>query len=639
MCGIFGILCHNGETVPDERCLTETARLLSHRGPDSQGVYSEAGIGLAHTRLSLLDLNSRSDQPFWDREGRYCLVYNGEVYNFKELREELELTGTGFRTTSDTEVLLEWLIKRGAEATLPRLEGMFAFALYDRTERSLLLARDRFGIKPLFVHDGEDAFVFSSEVLGMKPWLKLEPDDFSISAFLFGNPAYGFGGPTKEHSFFKGIRILPPGCVVKVRTGMPAQYGKFFSGVDFLNEDLSERLQRLRPMQLVNETEELLFASVKTQMVADARVGGLCSGGVDSSVIMAMAARCHNNLAVFHANVVGPLSEYSAAAALARHLRLDLKAIEVSDQDFIDILPEAVRHFGHPCYHMPHSVPFLQVSKLVRDTGVKAVLSGEGSDECFLGYSFLSPDLRQWKRYAKDFLKMLIRKIEGGRDSQQYEWQTYPSRNVALSYEAVIRGLHTRFEMALETEDIFDAVRRRNGTISYNSIKSLDLLNYNLRALLHRNDSMGMAASVESRFPFLDSRLVRYAVNMPYNAKIRFSPAARDRNHSFFQDKWVLRKLADRYLPKTLARLPKEPFPVNAFQRMQIASAFFDKSFIVDLFGLSSREIRYLIDRSEQHLKLKLLHLDVWAHLCLRGVPAQTYVERLREHVVVKPVA
>jgi asparagine synthase (glutamine-hydrolysing) len=410
MCGIFGILLHDGETVPDERRLTETARLLSHRGPDSSGIFSGAGMGLAHTRLSLLDLNS-GRSAFRDRDGRYCLVYNWEIYNFKELREELELSGTGFRTTSDTEVLLEWLINRGAEATLPRLEGMFAFALYDRVERSLLLARDRFGIKPLFVYDGDDAFVFSSEVLRMKP-VKLEPDDFSISSFLFANPASGFGGPSKGHSFFKGVKFLPPGAMVRVQPGMQAQYGKFSSIVDFLNEDISDRLQRLRPLQLVNETEELLFDSVRQQMVADAPVGALCSGGVDSSVIMAMAARCHNNLAVFHANVMGRLSEYSAAAALARHLKLDLKAVEVNDEDFIDMLPEVVSHFGHPFCHMPHSVPFLQVSKLVRETGVKAVLSGEGSDECYLGYSFLAPDIHRWRQYSKDLLKMLIRKIK-----------------------------------------------------------------------------------------------------------------------------------------------------------------------------------------------------------------------------------
>jgi asparagine synthase (glutamine-hydrolysing) len=637
MCGIFGILWHNGETIPDERRLTETARLLSHRGPDSRGVYSEAGIGLAHTRLSLLDLNPRSDQPFWDRDRRYCLIYNGEIYNFKELRAELELSGIEFRTTSDTEVLLEWLINRGAEATLPKLEGMFAFALYDRVQKSLLLARDRFGIKPLFVYDGDDTFVFSSEVRAMKHWVKLEPDIISISSFLLGNSA--FGGPTKGRSFFKSIQFLPPGILVKVRAGVRAQYGNFFSIVDFLNKDISDRLQRLRPLQLVNDTEELLFASVKKQLLADAPVGALCSGGVDSSVIMAMAARCHNNLAVFHANVVGPLSEYSAAASLARHLKLDLKTVEVREQDFIDQIPEVVDYFGHPFYHIPSSIPFFMVAKLVRNFGVKAVLTGEGSDECYLGYSFSSPDIRRWRPHAKDLLKKLVGKVRGRQNSQRYEWDTYSSRKVKLSCERLIMGLHNRFEIALETEDILNAVRREDGDFCDEDIKTLDLLNYNLRALLHRNDSMGMAASIESRFPFLDSALVRHAVNMPHNLKIRPSLRLVDNNHYFFRDKWVLRKIADRYLPRELSQRRKRGFPVNAFQRLEIAPSFFDESFIAELFSLAPREIRYLIDNAEHNLKLKLLHLDAWAYVCLHGLSKRTYGERLRKHVIVKPKA
>lgn len=198
MCGIFGILWHKHDSIPDKHCLKETARLLHHRGPDNSGIFADAGIGLVHTRLSLLDLNPRSNQPFWDKQGRYCLVYNGEIYNFKNLRTELELSGIQFRTTSDTEVLLELLITRGVEYTLQNIEGMFAFAFYDKIEKTLLIARDRFGIKPLFIYDEEDAFIFSSEIEAMRPWVKFEPDIPSIFSFLFG-----FAGPTKGHSFFK----------------------------------------------------------------------------------------------------------------------------------------------------------------------------------------------------------------------------------------------------------------------------------------------------------------------------------------------------------------------------------------------------------------------------------------------------
>ena len=212
MCGILGILDHRNNVTPDDTLLKQSGYLLDHRGPDNCGVFASEGIGLVHTRLSLIDLNPRSHQPFWDKSGRYTLVYNGEIYNFKELRSELESQGIQFRTTSDTEVLLEWLLAHPKGKALERLEGMFAFALYDKLEESLFLGRDRFGIKPLFIFDGDDRFIFASEIKAMRPWIAFEPDLLSISSFLFG-----FGGPTKGHSFFRDIKILAPGSTVEVR--------------------------------------------------------------------------------------------------------------------------------------------------------------------------------------------------------------------------------------------------------------------------------------------------------------------------------------------------------------------------------------------------------------------------------------
>jgi asparagine synthase (glutamine-hydrolysing) len=149
MCGIFGIILDEIDAIPDRLRLEETAHLLHHRGPDSYGIYTDRGIGLVHTRLSLVDLSHNSDQPFWDKQKRYCLVYNGEVYNFPQLKKELEASGIKFKTSSDTEVILEAILQWGLDATLPRLEGMFAFALYDTVTQTVILARDRFGIKPL----------------------------------------------------------------------------------------------------------------------------------------------------------------------------------------------------------------------------------------------------------------------------------------------------------------------------------------------------------------------------------------------------------------------------------------------------------------------------------------------------------
>ena len=203
MCGIFGIVYRDGMTVPDEALLGETGRILGHRGPDSAGLFKSAGVGLVHTRLSLLDLSSRSDQPFWDDQRRYALVYNGEIYNFQSLRSELEALGVVFRTTSDTEVLLHGVIRHGLDAFLPRLEGMFAFGLWDSEQRTLALVRDRFGIKPLSVYEDDRVLVFASEIKALKPWIPLRPDPQAAAAYLSG-----FGGPTRARSFFRDVVMM-----------------------------------------------------------------------------------------------------------------------------------------------------------------------------------------------------------------------------------------------------------------------------------------------------------------------------------------------------------------------------------------------------------------------------------------------
>ncbi len=649
MCGIFGFLGHRGEHRPEDYRLRESAQLLNHRGPDNFGVYADVNIGLAHTRLSLLDLSPRSNQPFWDKQGRYCLVYNGEIYNFKELRTELERKGIIFRSTSDTEVLLEWIINCGVEATLPKLEGMFAFGLYDKHEKTLIVARDRFGIKPLFIYDEDDAFIFSSEIKAMSPWINFEPDLLSISSYLFG-----YSGPSKGHCFFNKVKILPPGTLVNIRMGDSARYSRFISLNDFWDPDQASRLKELKPKQLVDEVEELLLKSVQKQLFADAPVGALCSGGVDSSLVMAMAAKFHNNLAIFHANVEGPLSEYEAAANLARHLKLDLKTAVVKDQDFIDQIPEVIDHFGHPFDIIPSSVPFLSVSKTVRGNGVKAVLSGEGSDECFLGYNFLVPDLLKWKRrpmpVAKQVLRTVMELFKNGRGKTSktpvFIMGFSPYTSVAYHSYAPPRpplpelamGLLNRFEVGLETEELRIHIQNHSGNNSTEGyLRSLDLLHYNLRVLLHRNDTMGMAASIESRFPFLDTELVKLAVNLPYNLKIRFTPTAIDNNHYFYKDKWILRQVADRYLPKTLSRRSKGAFPVDAFKRLKFSSGYFENSLIVDLFKLTPREVTYLFDNADLGLRLKLMQLDCWSHVCLFQLPTQHLFSRLNDYIKVIP--
>lgn len=622
MCGIFGILHHKSTALPSQCLLAETARILRHRGPDGYGIYSDIGVGLVHTRLSLIDPNPRSNQPFWSKDGRYGLVYNGEIYNYMELREQLEKRNIRFRTTSDTEVLLEGLIHNDPLTFLPTLEGMFAFALYDKSEKSLVVARDRFGIKPLYLYDSDEMFLFSSEVKAMASYVKLEPDFFSISSYL-----QGFDGPTKNHTFFRNIKILPPGTVVKICAGQPAQYTSFFTVSDFWDDTQAEELRRLNPRTIIDQTEDLLLRSVQKHLIADVPVGALCSGGVDSSTVMAMATKFHNNLAIFHANVTGPESEYDAAFALAKHLKLDLKSVDVHQECSIENMPDVIEHYEHPFLYHPNSTPFLLVSQLVRDNGVKAVLSGEGADEDYLGYHYLANEhpLRGYRKipvYVRAFLQR-IPKIRA----------VIPNHNDDI--KNFIPDLHNRFEILSDNETITQKVQRSaRKNICHRDLRSLDLLHYHLRTLLHRNDCLGMAASVESRFPFLDHTLVRQAVNMPYHLKIHLSWSL-NKPFLFLEQKWVLRQVAARYLPPQLSFRDKRGFPANTFQRMRISPEYFVSSSVADLFELSHNEVRFLTDRADRQVMLKLLHLDVWSDMFLKRRSKEAIRDRLRRFITI----
>jgi asparagine synthase (glutamine-hydrolysing) len=582
-------------------------------------MHAEPGVGLVHTRLSLVDLDERRAQPFWDRSGRHCLLYNGELYDDGALRAELERHGAHFRTTSDTEVLLEAVLRCGVEAALPRLEGMFAFALFDAREKTLTLARDRFGITPLFVHDSDEAFVFASSVSAMRPWLPLRPDALMVSADL-----QGFNGPRSGCSFYDGVEILPPGAVVRIALGGRARFTQSPTLYDLPDRTIAEEFARRPRGELVDHVEQLLRHGVASQLCADVPVGAFCSGGVDSSLLMAMAARSHSDLRVFHADIVGPLSERAAAQRLSEHLKLELTVVAVRDQDFVEAIPDVVAHFGAPFVN-PTTVPVLMVSRLVQEHGIKAVLTGEASDECFLGYEWLVPDVRaSFRRLPQRVLgKLGLTRGAGG-------------PGIGRDRELVM-DLATGFEIAMGPAEFPDAPDIRYQAPNTQGLATDSNLSDILRTLLYRNDTMGMAASLESRFPFLDSRVVRAATHLPYDCQVRCTPTHLDRNRPLFRDTWIVREIAARYLPPARSQRPKGMFPTNAFQRMQIADALVEDSFVADWYRLAAPRMRRLLSQASPTLRLRLMLLDAWGQICIRGLPTTELRTRLTQHVTVAP--
>lgn len=625
MCGIFGVVFRQRSVRPPADLLAESGRRLGHRGPDAQSVYAGEGVGLAHTRLSFLDVDSRANQPFWDATGRYALVFNGEIYNYRELREELTGRGVEFLTTSDTEVLLHGLIEFGPEAILPRLEGMFGLGFYDRANGSLVLARDRFGMKPLYVYQDDRRVIFSSEVKAIRPWVDPELDRFSISSYLLR-----FGGPTKGFTFYRDLKSVAPGNMVSVTGGGVVGTKAFFSLPDFWNAAAIERLQHTSAGDLVDLLDERLSLSVDRHMFADVPVGAFCSGGVDSSLLMAMAARKYNNLAIFHSNVKGRWSERHAAEALAGHLKLDLQAVDVEEQDFVDRLPRVMAHYEHPFTYHPNCTPLMMVAQLARDRGVKGLLSGEGSDELFLGYPWLGR-----KRLMDAYYRMgramrsLVHAVPAvGR-------LLWPDEGTG---HRVVRDLLNRREIADDERRAREVADRLGpGVVSARNRWTMDYLNYHLRTLLHRNDSMGMAASIEARFPFLDHRVASLAINMPARYKLRFSPTVWEKAHPWVRDKWVVRQVADRYIPRELSRRIKIGFWTTVFQRLRVSPEYFEGSFVQELFEVTSDQWQEVHREADQDLLMRLLHLDVWGRICVREEAEEPCVSRLRAHTAISP--
>jgi asparagine synthase (glutamine-hydrolysing) len=572
----------------------------------------------------LVDLSERGNQPFWDATGQYVLLYNGEIYNFRELRKELEAEGREFRTTTDTEVLLEGLLAWGADRLLPRLNGMFSFCLWDRVSRSAVLARDRFCTKPLFIFEGDEFVAFASEIKALRPWIAFEPDAFTVVSYLSG-----FGGPMQGQTFFRGVKAVGGGRVVEVADGRISAERSFFSLPDFWDADRVKSLDCLKAGEIVDRFDEAINVSVERQLFADAEVGAFCSGGVDSSLLMALAARKHNNLAIFHANVKGRWSEVGAARQLAEHLRLDLRIVDVEEQEFIDRLPEVMTHYEQPCTYHPNSTPFLMVSRLALERGVKGLLSGEGSDECFLGYPWLGRERITNAFYAAGRrVRHLVRALpQVGR--LIWPWDEGRSQTIT--------ALCNRFELDMDTTAVRGAVGSLTVRIPEGNVRSVEYLGYHLRTLLHRNDTLGMAASIESRFPFLDHDVVTLAVNMPYRYKIRYSPTVWEKAHPFVRDKWVVREVANRYIPRALSQRIKIGFWTTAFARMRVAAPYFDDSFPRELFSLSQPQLNSLLAHADHELVARLLHLDIWARVCLGNEPVDALLPRLRRYVRILP--
>jgi asparagine synthase (glutamine-hydrolysing) len=537
MCGIAGSWWRQGGIDADaaHRIAAQMAQSLAHRGPDGAGTWVDAGAGIAlgHRRLAILELSAAGDQPMLSASGRYCVVYNGEIYNHPDLRRRLEAEGRApaWRGSADTETLLACIEAWGIEATLDRLAGMFAFGLWDRDERALILARDRMGEKPLCYALLGDTVVFASELraLHLHPAFDGAIDRGAVALLLRYNciPA--------PHSIFDGVRKLPSGNWLRIpfdATALPEPRAYWSLG------RCAEAGQRDRfegsEAEAATSLEALLDEVVRSQMISDVPLGAFLSGGIDSSAIVAlMQAQSDQPVRTF---TIGfrdaAFNEAEHAAAVAHHLGTDHRELYVGERDALGVIAELGRIFDEP-FAGVSQIPTVLLSRLTR-TAVTVAMSGDGGDELFGGYNrYLMA--RTWQRR------------DGGRPRTRAEMDRIYLRRIdkwpqARAVVLDAKPLTTVLDQPSDWPDLAGPVSR---------MMALDAMTYLPDNILVKVDRSAMSASLETRAPFLDCRLVEFAWRLPITMKVHRGLGKR-----------ILRKILEKRVPRALFQRPKQGFSV-----------------------------------------------------------------------------
>jgi asparagine synthase (glutamine-hydrolysing) len=556
MCGIAGILHLPGQATIERDWLAQMSELIAHRGPDGAGFFIDGALGFAHRRLSIIDL-ATGDQPMTRPDGAHTIIYNGEIYNYRAVRAELQARGHSFRTQSDTEVILHAYAQFGDQC-IKHLNGMFAFAIWDARARRLLLARDRLGVKPLYYWSDGEWFVFASEIKALRafPHFRARVNRAALDEYLH------FIYPLGAHTFFDNVTRLEPGHILCVQNHRVA-LEKYW--------DVAFAPRARTPAQAVDELEHLLDDAVRTQLVSDVPLGAFLSGGLDTSTIVALAMR-HSapGLNTFSVGFTegARFDELPYAQIVAQTFGTTHHQIVPTAREFLDFFPRALWHLDEPSVGPP-AIPTFFVARRARESGVKVLLSGEGGDELFAGYPravalhhqqlLARGDGTTRLRALQTLTGFYARRTLGWRGGlalfttlAQPAPQRYARMQCALAPEIRARLYRADFARAVgatRARDIFAQTFAGCADASdLNRAMYVDLKTY-LAALLHVADRMTMAASVEGRVPLLDHRLVEWAANVPPALKV-----------DAFATKALLRQTAARFLPRAIVQRPKVGF-------------------------------------------------------------------------------
>lgn len=566
MCGINGIaLSSRSRNVIDVRLLERMRDVITHRGPDEEGLFIDENVGLGHRRLSIVDV-SGGHQPMTVEGGRLFITYNGEIYNHADFRAELEAKGHVYDTHCDTEAILHLYEEYGSRV-VDHLRGMFAFAIWDKEKRELFIARDRLGVKPLYyVHANDGSLYFASEIKSLLEARAVKPEvNFRALPDHFANHS-----TSGEETLFLGVHRLLPGHTLVWRDG-EVNIEKYWD-VQFVSESSEERRS---DKDYIDEWRELFRESVRLRLMADVPLGMFLSGGIDSSAIAAMMSGLVSEpIKTFTvAFAEREANELDYARLVAKTFKTDHYETIVSPQQFFDALPKLIWHEDEPLAHVA-SVPLYFVSRLAQKH-VKVVLTGEGSDELLGGYERYRKTIynmslgTRYQGITSDAMRRSVRrKIESlPRTSIMRRKLTRTFLCLPSDLESIYFDNFAVFPRAMQEKLFTPATQERTGELDpYRDIRRylsqtdattvLDQLLFAdtktyLHELLMKQDQMSMAASIESRVPFLDHKLVEFTARLPQRLKIRG-----------WTTKYILRESMKGILPDAIITRRKMGFPV-----------------------------------------------------------------------------
>ncbi|MHB8893953.1 MAG: asparagine synthase (glutamine-hydrolyzing) [Candidatus Geothermincolia bacterium] len=623
MCGICGFLVRDGGSPVTPELINRMQRVMRHRGPDESGAYVQGRIGLGHNRLSIIDL-ATGHQPIENEDGTKRIIFNGEIYNYPELRRDLLARGHRFTTHSDTEVILH-LYEEFGPASLQHLRGMFAFAIWDSADGSLFLARDRLGKKPLYYAGNDQWFCFASEIksLLVTDRVPRELNLPSVDQYISLNYTIG------PRTMLRHVDKLLPGHYILLRDGDAVQQPYWdFAEARETNQSFSQCYEHMT---------ELIEESVRIRLMSEVPLGAFLSGGVDSSVIVAVMTRLTGRpVKTFTVGYedASSVSELGYARLVAKTLKAEHHEFVLQPGNFRDIVPEVVWHLDEPIGEYA-TIPLLLLSRLAK-RHVTVLLSGEGADEIFAGYPIyrsmkLIEAFQRIPRLPRRFVEwLLLSRFTGTLKHDKYrDWLERPleSRylgNASYFTPRMKSKLYTDgFKASLGEERVEDLVgsyyQRVQGRDVLSRMLYVDTKTWLPEDLLIKADKMTMAASVELRVPFLDHKLVEFAATLPSRMKLRRSCS-----------KYIFKKYAETMLPREIVHRPKRGFPVPLEQWLKKDLVEYARDILFDRRttqrGIADpRYVREMIDRhvgtAENYSQniWNLMVLEIWMRRFLDG--------------------